>query len=162
VSTAQVDGDPIATVGQRSIARLIDWALLLAVWLLLGGATSQRLEDDTLRFPRWAILVWMALVVVYEAGFVAARGQTPGKMVVGIELVTLRDGRTPTIAASVARVMPVAFAMALLGSFFPIALVLVYFSAAFMANLRGILDLVAGTVVIQARRRQGIPGLGTG
>ena len=49
-------------------------------------------------------------------------------------------------------IMMVAFAIAVLGAFFPIAMVFVYFSAAFMKNSRGILDLMSGSVVIEARR----------
>lgn len=147
-------GDPLASINQRIGARLIDWGFLLAVWLLLGGATSERLEDDTLVFARWAILVWIALVVVYEVGFVAWRGQTPGKIALGIKLVALKDGRTLPLPSAITRVLPVAFAVTLLGVFFPIAMVFVYFSAAFMKHSRGVLDLMAGSVVIQTPDRR--------
>jgi len=124
----------------------------MTVWMLLGAATSERLADDTLVFQRWAVVAWMALVVVYEVGFVAWRGQTPGKIALKIQLVALKDGRVLSLPAAITRVLPVAFAIAVLGAFFPIAMVFVYFSAAFMKNSRGILDLMSGSVVIEARR----------
>ncbi len=144
-------GDPLASIGQRIGARLIDWGVLLTVWLLLGAATSERQPDDTLVFQRWAIIAWMALVIVYEVGFVAWRGQTPGKILLRIKLVALKDGRIPSLPAAITRVLPVAFAIALLGAFFPIAMVFVYFSAAFMKHNRGILDIMSGTAVVQTR-----------
>lgn len=124
----------------------------MTVWMLLGAATSERLADDTLVFQRWAVVAWMALVVVYEVGFVAWRGQTPGKIALKIQLVALKDGCVLSLPAAITRVLPVAFAIAVLGAFFPIAMVFVYFSAAFMKNSRGILDLMSGSVVIEARR----------
>ena len=145
-------GDPLAPIAKRIGARFLDWAFLMTVWLLLGAATSERLEDGTLVFQRWAVVVWMALVVVYEVAFVAWRGQTPGKIALKIKLVALKDGRILSLPAAITRVLPVAFAVAVLGAFFPIAMVFVYFSAAFMKNSRGILDLMAGSVVIETRR----------
>lgn len=145
-------GDPLAPIAKRIGARFLDWAFLIMVWLLLGAATSERLPDDTLQFQRWAIVAWMILVIVYEVAFVAWRGQTPGKIALKIQLVALKDGRIPSLPAAITRVLPVAFAIALLGAFFPIAMVFVYFSAAFMKNSRGILDVMSGSVVIQARR----------
>ena len=85
-------GDPLAPIAKRIGARLLDWAFLMTVWMLLGAATSERLADDTLVFQRWAVVAWMALVVVYEVGFVAWRGQTPGKIALKIQLVALKDG----------------------------------------------------------------------
>ncbi|HAY69267.1 MAG: RDD family protein [Acidimicrobiaceae bacterium] len=145
-------GDPLAPIAKRIGARLLDWAFLMTVWMLLGAATSERLADDTLVFQRWAVVAWMALVVVYEVGFVAWRGQTPGKIALKIQLVALKDGCVLSLPAAITRVLPVAFAIAVLGAFFPIAMVFVYFSAAFMKNSRGILDLMSGSVVIEARR----------
>ena len=152
ITAAEDLGDPLAPKAKRIGARVLDWAILIFVWLLLGAATSERLADDTLVFQRWAVIVWMVLVVVYEVGFVAWRGQTPGKIALNIQLVALKDGRILSLPAAVTRVLPVAFAIAVLGAFFPIAMVFVYFSAAFMANSRGILDLMSGSVVIAARR----------
>ena len=144
-------GDRLAPIAKRIGARFVDWALLILVWLLLGAATSERLADDTLVFQRWAVIVWMALVVMYEVGFVAWRGQTPGKIALKIQLVSLKDGRILSLPAAITRVLPVGFAIALLGAFFPVAMVFVYFSAAFMTNSRGVLDLMAGSVVVESR-----------
>jgi len=144
-------GDPLASIGQRIGARLIDWLILMTIWLLLGAATSEQLEDGTIIFERWAIVAWLLFVVVYEVGFVAWRGQTPGKILLKIKLVSLKDGHILRLPFAITRVLPVALAISLLGAFFPIAMVFVYFSAAFMKNSRGVLDLLAGSVVVEAR-----------
>lgn len=91
------------------------------------------------------------LVIVYEAGFVAWRGQTPGKQIVGIKLVAATTGAMPSMGASLARVAPVGAAIAVLSQFFPVVMVFVYFSAGFMKDSRGLLDLLAGTAVVKTR-----------
>lgn len=145
-------GDPVASVGQRVFARLIDWMLLFAAWTVIGGLSSERLDDGSLDYSRASVLVWIAVVVVYETAMVARRGQTVGKLIVGIEIVALRDGTTPSWGASFVRVAPVGLAIAVLGLLFPIVMVFVYFSAAFTGDTRGLLDRIAGTVVIRARK----------
>jgi len=146
-------GDPIASISQRVGARFVDWALLMTVWLLLGAATSNQLANGELEFQRWAVLAWMALVIVYEVLFVAWRGQTPGKMLLGIKIVALRNGQVLQLPNAISRVLPVMATIGLLGAFFPIVMVFIYFSAAFMKHSRGVLDLLAGSVVIQDRGR---------
>jgi len=64
--------------------------------------------------------------------------------------VSLATGRVLSLPQAFTRVIPVALAISLLGAFFPIAMVFVYFSAAFMKHSRGALDLLSGSVVIQA------------
>ena len=81
------------------------------------------------------------------------RGQTIGKMVLGIEIVRLRDGEHPGLLASALRVVPIVALLVLLQQFSYVAMVFVYFTAAFMKHSRGVLDRLAGTVVILARRR---------
>lgn len=151
VAAVPPGSDELAAIAQRIAARFIDWFLLNVVWLLLAGATSERLEDDGLSVPRWAVVTWILLVIVYEAGFVAWRGQTPGKQIVGIKLVAATTGATPSMGASLVRVAPVGAAIAVLSQFFPVVMVFVYFSAGFMKDSRGLLDLLAGTAVVKTR-----------
>jgi uncharacterized RDD family membrane protein YckC len=144
-------GDLLAPITKRIGARLLDWVLLLIIWIPLAAATSERV-DDSITNPWWARVLWMLVVVLYEVGFVSLRGQTPGKSALGIQVVALNDGHLLSLPAAIIRVLPVAFAMLVLQIFFPIAMVFVYFSAAFMTNSRGILDLMSGSVVIDSRR----------
>lgn len=141
------DSDEIATIGSRIVARLIDWILLGAFWVVLGGSMSQTV-DDAVVIPAWAVLTWMAVVLVYETAMVAWRGQTLGKMATGIKIVNAADGAKPNLWAAFARVAPVGLTM-VLGRIFPIVMVFVYFSAAFMPSNRGILDKAASTAVVK-------------
>ncbi len=144
--------DPLASIGQRIGSRLLDWFVLLAVWLPIGALTAERNDDDVLSYPLWARIAWAAVVVAYEVGFVAQRGQTPGKHLVGIGIVSAATGQRLSVPAASARVAPVIIAMSVFFVFFPVAMVFVYFSAAFMADRRGVLDRLAGSAVVQTRQ----------
>ncbi|MEM7095603.1 MAG: RDD family protein [Actinomycetota bacterium] len=144
------DGDPLATIQQRISARVIDVVLVFIVGAMIGlFAVGGDPEQD---IPLWARLVSLAWVFFYETLLVVWRGQTVGKMIAGIEIVSLASGETPNLVASAARMVPVISLFVLLQQFVYPALVFLYFSAAFLSNNRGILDRVAGTVVIQGRR----------
>jgi len=147
-------GDPLASINQRIGARLVDWLLLIALSVLIFALSSERAAADVEpSFPAWAALLWIVLVFLYEVIMVAVWGQTLGKMLLGIKLVSLADGGRLSVPAAVIRMLPVLFAIVVLQRFFPIAMVFVYFSAAFMKHSRGILDRMAGSVVIQAPGR---------
>lgn len=148
-SAANAGHELLASIGQRIGARLADWFLLLAVWLPVAALTADTSTSDTPDYPWWALAGWAGLVAVYEILFIAMRGQTPGKMLLGIEIVSMRAGTRVTVLQSVARVVPVIVAMAVLVVFFPIAMVFIYFSAAFMSDNRGVLDRLANTAVVQ-------------
>ena len=149
----QRDGDALASINQRIGARLVDWFLLLAAAVILGGFSAEENADAELVPPRWIVLVFIMAVMAYEAIPVAIWGQTLGKRIAGAQIVRLADGATPSPAQSLLRVAPVGMLMAVLGQFFLVAMVFVYFSAAFVSDRRGLLDRLAGTVVIRARPR---------
>ncbi|WP_151523936.1 RDD family protein [Serinicoccus kebangsaanensis] len=72
--------------GERAAATLIDWSLLLAVTLALGVVSSlaDPLED-------LAGLAWLG-AVGYLAWLNGSKGQSPGKALLGLELVRDTDG----------------------------------------------------------------------
>jgi len=145
----EIDGDPLASIGQRIGARAVDWLILMAVALIIG-LVSVGGEPDT-DPPVWATLTTILIVLVYESALVAWRGQTVGKMLLGIEIVSLAHGKPPQVLAAVARAVPIVALLVVLQQFAYIAMVFVYFTAGFMKHSRGVLDLLAGTVVIQGR-----------
>ena len=144
------DGDPLASIGQRVGARVIDWFLILAITASIGLIAVS--GDPQQEIPVWATLSSLLFVFFYETVGVALRGQTLGKAVLGIELVSLATGERPSLLASGARALPIVVLMALLQQFAYPALVFLYFTAGFMTHNRGVLDRIAGTVVIQGRR----------
>lgn len=148
--TEPVDGDPLASIGQRIGARAIDWLLLMASALIIGlVSVAGDPEGDP---PTWAVLATIGVVFFYESLLVAFRGQTIGKMLLGIEIVRLADGARPSLFTAALRVVPIVALLVLLQQFSYIAMVFLYFTAAFMKHNRGVLDVMAGTVVIQGRR----------
>lgn len=151
-------GDPLATIGHRIAARLVDWFLMFAVWIVILAITSTEGSDGLSQVSRLGVVVWIVIVVGYETIMVMTRGQTFGKSIVGIEIVRHAQGVRPGFGPSFLRVLPVGIAMSLLGLLFPIVMVFVYFSAGFMSDSRGVLDRLAGTAVILARNNRGVIG----
>jgi len=151
-------GDPLATIGHRIGARLVDWFLMFAIWIPILALTASENADGTAQLSRLGVIIWILFVVVYEIVFVMWRGQTLGKSLIGIEIVRHDSGTRPGFGSAFLRVLPVGIAMSVLGLFFPIAMVFVYFSAGFMSDSRGLLDRLAGTAVILARNNRGIIG----
>ena len=98
----------------------------------------------------------LIFILVYEAVPVALRGKTVGKAILGIQIVRLADGQIPPLALAALRVVPVVVYLSIVPPLVPrfwlVGLVFLYFSAGFMEHQRGLLDRLAGTVVIQARK----------
>ncbi len=102
----------LADPGQRLLARIIDGVLLAVAFFIVffvltflaGG-----FEDEGLgAAAALAILVPFAGVILYEVGLTATRGQTVGKMAMGIKVVDMATGREPGWGPSFVRwVIPV-------------------------------------------------------
>lgn len=139
---------PIAGVGSRTLAATLDHcllAMLQMVWLF-GGAALLGIFD--LGFGGWGIGLLIAgfflLQWGYFAGFeIAIDGQTPGKLAVGLRVVSHRGGRT-TAAALLVRNFLRSF-----DYFIGLPLMAVD------RHARRLGDLVAGTLVVHDRRTAG-------
>lgn len=99
----------IAGLGGRSYAFVIDWHIRVAAAIAWLGIGSLLLFGDLL--PRagggaalyGVLLPALAIYVLYHPVLeVAMRGQTPGKRLAGLRIVTL-DGRVPATGALVVR-----------------------------------------------------------
>jgi uncharacterized RDD family membrane protein YckC len=142
------DGPPFyrePTFGQRLLARLIDLVALLPLSLLAGAVAAGRAST----------LLAMALTGSYEVGFVATRGRTLGKVVVGTQVVDRSTGVMPTPRQAVLRWLVVAggslLALAVtdpdLGELGGIWALVVLLPILRPPLHRGVHDIVAGTVV---------------
>jgi uncharacterized RDD family membrane protein YckC len=140
--------DELATLAQRVIARLIDWLIIFAVWFAILAPVTET-EGNTLEIPLWARLASLAVLLVYETGLVAWRGQTVGKMIARIRLCDVDTGLRPSFGKSLIRAGIVGAVVIVAGQFFAVVLVFVYFTAAFPSDTRGLLDRAAGTVVVK-------------
>jgi uncharacterized RDD family membrane protein YckC len=76
---------PVASLGQRLLARLIDSVVYVVVFLVLAGTGV---------VPPVVLAAYEALLfgLIYEFLFVAYRGATLGKMALGIKVVDQRTG----------------------------------------------------------------------
>ena len=162
----------LATLKERAAARGIDLILVgvalafstvlmgyLALGPLLTGNESE--IPGLLRLPLITAFVALSLLALYETWVSSATGRTRGKRLRGIQVVRIRDGRRPGIAASFGRAaLPVAASLCglvLVWSAIPlvaplVALVLynlVYFSACWDRHGRAWHDKVTQTVVIK-------------
>jgi uncharacterized RDD family membrane protein YckC len=89
---------PPAHLGRRLLARLIDTVVLVVIDLLLGLAIAGKdmNSSDVSRGKQvlLAVLVFV-LYFAYEGAMTAARGQTLGKIALGIRAARLSDGAVP-------------------------------------------------------------------
>jgi uncharacterized RDD family membrane protein YckC len=75
-------GRTLAEPGQRIIARLIDWAIVFVALLVLAAISGTGNGTGGL------ILLFAVVTIAYEIAFVALKGATPGKMMLGLGVIT--------------------------------------------------------------------------
>jgi len=130
----------------RCAALFIDYIVVLLVpvlWLLIstffGDGPGHVLISST---------VWMLCIIVWLIDFIGLplfRGQTLGKMVVGISII-MRDGRPARLGSIVNRnLLGYALTVITLGIGFLIAAV--------NGTGRALHDYIAGTIVVRARKQ---------
>ncbi|MGW6198152.1 RDD family protein [Kribbella sp. NPDC055110] len=154
----------VATLGSRALARIIDSVILgivvfILATLIVGGA-SKGLADSSPEESGAALggfigalfTVWWLtglLTIGYELLMTAFKGQTVGKMIMGIKVVKSADGQVPGIGPAFMRWLLPLIGAALCG----IGALLVYLSPLFDSSgrLQGWHDKAANTLVIGLR-----------
>jgi len=97
----QFGPNSLADPGQRLLARIIDSAIIGAsffIVLFVFGAVGAGLSDVNEGLGAIALLgflIALAGYVLYEVGLTATRGQTVGKMALGIRVVDQATGQPP-------------------------------------------------------------------
>lgn len=92
---------PVATPGQRFLARLIDTLVLGAIWtvaLVATGALQYYLDHDGKQHQGRVVLaavLTFAVYFLYEGAMLARDGQTLGKKALRIRVAMLADGDLP-------------------------------------------------------------------
>jgi len=92
-------------IGHRIGATLIDIALLIALFVLLGvtiGSSRRGFQGFAIYLEGASLLIYLALVVLYYVAFEAAIGQSVGKILLGLRVSRL-DGSRPGLGAIVIR-----------------------------------------------------------
>lgn len=135
----------------RALAIFIDGLIMGVViaplFLIVGFSTGLFHAIDPENPPNFAAILLfevfaLALVLVYQVWFLTKKGATPGKMVVGLRVVTT-DGKYLTAARAVGRY----FAYLLSG----FTLYIGYIIAAFDSEKRALHDHICSTRVIYNR-----------
>jgi len=134
--------------GKRLGGFIIDALILSVIAALLAPLTGVSLADlDTAGSGSTFRYASQIVAGLYNAGFVALRGQTPGKMVVSTRVVDATTYRLPALGSAVLRA-----AVPIAASFVPVidgpVLILIYLWLLWDPRRQGLHDKVANTVVI--------------
>lgn len=133
----------------RFVAKLIDWIIIrvisIPLFTLLGGSMLSpppQLSLGWLLTPRPIDFIPLLVLVVFDGFFIGKFGATPGKMALGLRVVTEHGTRVSlgrAFGRSSAEVL--SFIICLIG----------YIIAAFEGQKRGLHDHIAATRVIRTR-----------
>jgi len=136
----------------RAVARLADTVIVtipfLVVVLIVLGVTGH-LEDQD--FPLWVRPLWALMAVAYEVPLLAWRGQTVGKLALGIKAARLDNGRPPLWHQAAMRIGLPAVVLSIPHPLAIVAASALYCSSGWDTMGRGVHDKAAGTVVVASR-----------
>lgn len=149
---------PLASIGRRVGARLIDGVIVFAAFFVIAfpiaAATVDADEEAgfsaTVGGTLVSNLVGLALVGPYETLFVARKGGTPGKLAMGIRVASIHTAGHPELPQALKR-----WALPGLAGVVPfvggLGALVIYLSATWGAQRRGWHDRLADTVVVRTR-----------
>jgi uncharacterized RDD family membrane protein YckC len=145
-----VEDSELAGIGQRILARLVDFLVFLPIFVLTFVVSDVDLDEQVFDTPFWFVVSSWLVALSYEVGLVAAYGQTLGKRVVGIVIVQESTGVTPTLRSSALRAVHIIFGWV---PYVGTLLSLLPLPALWRERRRGLHDSLAGTIVVQTPRR---------
>jgi uncharacterized RDD family membrane protein YckC len=150
--------EPIMRIGARVIDYIV-WFIVTIIpsIIVVGGlAVANNGNDVSFIAGFFATLVAVAIITAYETFLVGTRGQTLGKMALGLKVVRA-DGSPPDMRDGFMRILPYS-ALTLLGAIIPflpglITFVIGLVSLVFLftdANRQTVWDKFAKTLVVTA------------
>jgi len=140
----------LATIGRRFGAQWVDgllfFAVFMPVWLVLfaGASVNQAQPNIGLGLTTLLTIGGAVLIFVYEGLMLSSRGQTVGKMAVGIKVVT-PEGRDISAGQAWGRALTRQV-------FFSYFAIINYLPALFTKQKTAVHDLAAKTRVVRFRR----------
>ncbi len=144
-----------ASVGQRAVAQLVDALLVGGVFLFFAVAIDRQRDlfrdlrdafeprEATVVVQQQVVLIVALILLNYFPLLWAWKKQTLGKMLAGIEVVTVKGERIS---------LPRAYLRLIFVLFDTFVLTLGYWIAAFNRERRTLHDFVAGTIVVRASK----------
>jgi uncharacterized RDD family membrane protein YckC len=148
----------VTNLGRRFLARLVDTVvmILVATAALSPFSETDAAGDRVLRPPVGVVALVIVAVLLYEVLMVAWRGQTLGKIVAKVRVVSVTPpDKTPSLVEAGRRVLVPGMVGLLaipIPALLPLAVALVYLSAALRPDGRGVPDRVGRTRVIALPR----------
>ena len=152
---AVVLGLPIASVGSRGLALVLDLLIQgLALVLLAFAASAASVFEGGWLATVVFLLVVFAILFGYPAGFETLwRGRTPGKAALGLRVVTVEAGPVGFRHAAIRAALALVDLWASSGG-------VAVLSALFTRRAQRLGDLAAGTLVIrEGRSREGVTAM---
>jgi len=140
-------------IGARALDAFIGLAVYITVFLVVVATNDITLDDTDIVIPdnaavilRWApVLVWAA----YEILLIKNRGQTVGKMVTKIKVITASGDDPPPLSAASIRWAVLALPMTLIPDLIGLLIsLLIGFWFLWDANRQGLHDKAASTYVV--------------
>ena len=153
MTQSSVETLPLASIGQRILAYVLD-ALVVGIpgaFLVLAFADIN-ITANKVSIPEWVSVVLAAVSAAYQTVMVHWRGQTLGKMALGITVVHATDGLRPSWwSAGLRALVPWLVSLLPLGALTLLLWFGVYLVAMFDPHRQGLHDKAAGTLVVRAR-----------
>ena len=144
----------LGSIGRRLAGRLID-GFIIGIPGSLALAPHFDPDDAVSPYdgPAWLYyLVVLVVPAIYEIAFVAWRGQTIGKLAMGLRVARVDDGAVPNLyQAAVRALLPIAVANIPLQPISSLAAIGIYLAALMSPLRQGLHDRAAGTVVVSTR-----------
>ncbi len=150
----------LAGLGSRLGARILDAIIVgvgigILVVIGVGGIVMSSLSDDDaavfafIALALGAVLLFLLVTLLYEVTMIALRGQTVGKMITGVRVVSTDNGGIPGWGKAIGRwlILNLPAAIPNVGL---LAVLLVYLSPTWDKKRQGWHDKVVSTVVVRA------------
>lgn len=151
----------LATLGSRGAARLIDSLVLglpylvaaSAVLLVVSGGDPDP-DEMSLSSAQSQVLLWAPAIVlafVYESVCITLWGQTLGKLLTGVRVARVVNGRCPLWWEAALRIAVPGVVAVVPHPLAQVVAVCLFLTAGFDPLRRNVPDRAAGTVVVRAR-----------
>ncbi len=162
---SKIPTDVLATISSRVIASIIDWSLLIMIFIPFSlridpykippPANQQEFianaEKIAQSIPEHIVIMTWSFLIAYfviQTLLLVRRGQSLGKLLMRIRILDFKTHQLPS-AISVVFLRVIITTFVYLSLFFPLFLVIDYFFMLINRNNRSVHDKLAGTVVVK-------------
>ncbi len=166
----KISADILASIGSRMIASIIDWGLFVMIFMpislridpnqVVQPMTQQEFIENTQKIAQTipehvVIMTWIFLIAyfVIQTLLLVRRGQTIGKLLMGIRILDFRKHQLAS-ATNVVLLRAIVTTIFYLTLAFPVVVAIDYVFMLINRNNRSLHDKLAGTIVVKANDNQ--------